>query len=363
MRCATVAVKETDPDYVPPTGKTDKDVAFSTMETLFLYMLNELEPHLKILLTHTFASHTMRTLLLVLSGKPIASATTLIHSKKKENISLGELSLEETSEGQVVPQSFREAAQKIVAATSGAFGIEELHAMAVHQTGSPTLQILIQIEMGLSKKERRAKEASGAPSLLQTLTGISNESKDSKGDQAENNSSRFFQNLLYDPVGSHLAESMMQYAPTRKFKQLYTEYFKQRMGSLARNETAAFVVQRVLERLDKQELEEAITDIVPQIKSLIDRSRVAVIKTLIDCCAKNSVKNIAEIKTAIESAYAEGSQTELVLRMLKISHESLKPNTQVSSNIKKDPAHLHGSLLAQSMLDLPGEFNSFIVDR
>lgn len=146
-------------------------------------------------------------------------------------------------------------------------GVEEIRAMAVHQIGSPTLQVLLQLEMRRPSKERK-KKGKEEESLLGKLTGISSEER---GEQEDENGtpSSFFTNLLYDPIGSHLAEKIMAYAPKREFKKLYKSHFKTRMGSLARNETAGYVVVAVLEKLGKEVLAEAVEEIVPMVGGMI----------------------------------------------------------------------------------------------
>ena len=248
------------------------------MESLFLYMFNEILPEIKSLIADTFASHTIRTLLLLLSGRPVASAATVIQSRKKENIPLNSETVLKEGRDQisVVPQSFHEAVGKLLSTMCTVYSTEELRALAVHQIGSPVLQIVLQLEMGLSKKERRRKEKSEG-TLLSKLTGVTQkdeasavEEETTEGEkEGEEQGRSFFQNLLYDSVGSHLAESIMRHAPKRDFNMLYGRFIKPRLGSLARNETAAFVVQRVLEKIPKEGLEEAVKELLPQIPSLV----------------------------------------------------------------------------------------------
>lgn len=141
--------------------------------------------------------------------------------------------------------------------------------MAVHQIGSPTLQVLLQLEMRKGSKDRKQK-AKSEDSLLNKLTGISTTDTPEEDEaEAEDRPSSFFSNLLYDPIGSHLAEKIMSYAQKREFKKLYKAHFKTRMGSLARNETAGFVVCRVLEKLSKELLQEVMGEIIPQAKGMI----------------------------------------------------------------------------------------------
>lgn len=142
--------------------------------------------------------------------------------------------------------------------------------MAVHQIGGPTLQVLLQLEMRGSGEDRKQR-VKNEGSFLDKLTGISAVAGGGEKEEEEEGagSSSFFSNLLYDPVGSHLAERIMGYAPKREFKKLYKAHFRMRMGSLARNETAGFVVMRVLEKLNKEVLQEAVEEILPQVKGVI----------------------------------------------------------------------------------------------
>lgn len=304
-------------------------------------------------------------LLLILSGRPIATSQSLVQSKKKENIPQQTTTFTATDETALtaVPESFTAEVSKILTAISEQFSAEELRALAVHPVGSPTLQIILQLEMSLSKKERKAREKAGG-TLLSKLTGLSEEATEEDADKMDvdvpENGKSFFQNLLYDPIGSHLAESMLRHAPKREFNALYAKFIKTRMGSLARNETAAFVVQRVLERLSTQELLEALKDIAPQVPGLVERSRVAVLRTLIEACKAKNVE-MGEFTGSLKKAY-DVPKEELVLKMLHLTAEDLKP-VEEGQRPRKDPKMLHGSLLAQAMIENGGELGEMVTER
>lgn len=221
------------------------------------------------LYTDRFASHTVRGLLLLLSGLPISA--DVVQSRKKEQVTVSPDMQEPLqppgAPAAAMPQSFHDAVDRIAVGTAESMSTEEVRAMAVHQIGSPVLQVLLQLEMRPPRTTTPAKRRSmRETTLLGRLTGINAADTDEPDDNPE---SSFFNNLVYDPVGSHLAEKIMLYAPKREFKKLYAAFFKTRMGSLARNETAGFVVQRVLEKLDRGTLEEAVREIVPQVGGLV----------------------------------------------------------------------------------------------
>lgn len=58
-----------------------------TMENMFLFMLNELKPHLKTMMNHQYASHVLRLLILILSSKTLPNSTkanSTLRSKKSK---------------------------------------------------------------------------------------------------------------------------------------------------------------------------------------------------------------------------------------------------------------------------------------
>lgn len=266
-------------------GGGEGEVPFASMETLFLHVFHQMLPHLGDLITHTFASHTVRTLILLLAGRPASSAAVL-HSRKKEGVSssttapAAAASTGEAKAVVVVPQSFREAVAQVLALVSDNFSVEQLRALAVDRIASPALQIILQIEIALPKKDRRRRAKEGCL-LLGRLIGTTEDggSGGGKGGGGGDDGGRdgdegrsFFQNLLYDPVGSHLAESLMRAAPKKYFDMLYTRFIRARLASLARNETAAFVVQRVLEKLSGTWLQEAGNEMLAQVPGLVGLS-------------------------------------------------------------------------------------------
>ncbi|RAL59992.1 hypothetical protein DID88_000618 [Monilinia fructigena] len=173
------------------------------------------------------------------------------------------------------------------------------------------------------------------------------EKKDAYDIAVEGSQSALFVNgIVYDQIGSRVLETIMTHCPGKLFKQIYRAIFKDRIAGLARNEIASYVVIRVLNRLSKEDLEEAVTEISPQIEGF----DVPV--------PRPSQKSIA-------AAY--GSDKDLLmLKMADISLATLTAATTppvaaddetpapVVIHPKPTPSQLHGSLLAQAMLKIPG---------
>ena len=323
------------------------------MENLFLYTLNELEGNIGYLMTDRFASHALRVLLVVLSGQPLANTatTSLLQSKKKEKIDVTGLTKPSNSglQARTVPDSFHEAVDKVISGTVSGLDTTYVRALATHPVGNPVLQLLIELELSKSGK----KKAKDTDSLFRKLL------PDDPPEEGTDSAS-FINGLLYDAVGSRLLETIIRFAPGKTFKTIYRSLFKDRLGSLARNEIAGFVIIRVLERLSKEDLDEAVTQIRPQIGSLVERSRTTVIKTLIERCAVRGL-DTNPVADALMEAYGDEPPARLS-NMLKLSitgNEGMPKERQLQVEAK-DAGKLHGSLLAQAMLEMPGPSREMI---
>ena len=339
-------------------GKQTQDNGdiYVSMENLFLYTLNELEGNLGYLMSDQFASHPLRILLVVLSGMPIAAASSssVLQSKKKEHISVtgGKAMLtEEKTEAHMVPDSFHTALEKMMAGAVAGLDTRYLRVLATHPIANPVLQLLLELELTRSGKQ----SAKDSKSLFRKLVP-----DDTLEEGTE--SASFINNLVYDTIGSRLLEVIIINVPGKTFKAFYKSSFKDRLGTWAKNEVAAFVVVKIIERLNKEDLRTALEEICPQIGTLIKRSRTSVVKTLIERCRVRDL-DTSSILNGLKEVYGEGS-SERLIKMLKVSTETQKGmaedrRKQIES---RDSAKIHGSLLAQCMLEAPGALREYICD-
>ncbi|KAF2121832.1 armadillo-type protein [Lophiotrema nucula] len=335
-----------------PPSSDPNDVV--SMENMFLYSLSEMEGYFGFLMTDRFASHVLRVLLVVLAGVPLAKQNnkSIVQSKRKEKIGVAgaEKSQDWILEERKVPQSFLDALEKVTQDSVSGLDSTYLRALAMHPTGNPTLQVLLQLELKQFGKTRAKDENSIIRRLLPD---------DPIAEGTE--SASFINGLVYDQIGSRLLETIIEFAPGKMFKTIYGEFFKNRMGSLARNEIAGYVAGKLLGRLSAEDLREAMIPIVEQIPSLVDRNRTVIIRTLIERCQARGV-DVSPIKAQLEAAYS-GSNGFEIARILRLgespSAEDGKPET---THTHSHSEKLHGSLLAQSMIAVPGSLADLIFD-
>lgn len=334
------------------------------MENLFLFTLNEFEGSIGYLMTDKYASHVLRVLLVVLSGEPLdlASGQHLLRSKRKEGVSVQgaeQTALRSLEKSRSVPKAFNAALVKLFAESVTGLDTDKLRALSTHPHANPTLQLLLKLELTHFGKQRAKDEKSIIHTLLpdNPIT-------------AESGSAAFISGIVYDPIGSHLVEQIVEHAPGKVFKSLYKEFFHDRLVTFARNEIAGYVVCRLLERMGKDDLLEAHELLIPIIQNLLERHRTNVVRTLIQRCAIRELDTQA-IAVQIDGYYDAGQGFDLK-KMLMLDqqnavngespHDSahadpLSPNTRPD-----EPAKVHFNVLAQAMLVVPGSLSALILD-
>lgn len=339
------------PDLATPPSSDPNQVVVS-MENLFLFTLDELEGYLGYLITERFASHVLRVLLVVLSGTQLEKqgSKSTLHSKKKEKIAVSGSDKKELVLGErKVPQSFLDALQKVINDSVVNLDTNYLQMLATHPTGNPTLQLMLKLELTLFGKTKAKEENS----IIRKLLPDDPIKEDTP-------SASFINGLVYDAVGSRLLETIIEHAPGKLFKSIYRQFFQPRMGSLARNEIAGYVAGKILERLSKDDLEEATRQIIEQIPNLAERNRTAIIKILIERCVARGVDTVP-IAAQLKAAYG-GSSGFDIMRLLKLGEAPSDDGKTRDKHEQSQPDKVHGSLLAQTMMTVDGPLGNLVFD-
>ncbi|KAH0845909.1 hypothetical protein AYO21_07008 [Fonsecaea monophora] len=331
----------------PQVDKAD-ETGLMSMEGLFLGATEELEPNMGFLLTDRFASHTIRVLFLILSGLSLEddSLKAMVASKRKENLAAPvEKEIGASESKRVVPKSFRNALDKLIKSAISALDTTYLRALATHPTGNPVLQLLLRVELSTSGKNKTAEENSVFRRLL----------PDEELEE-ESESAKFISGLVYDPTGSHLVEILVKQLPGKTFKKLYKNVLKPRLGSISKNDTASYVAMRILERLGKDDLDEAKRLILAELPILISRRRTGLIRVLIERCALRGV-DLQDVSDVIRSEYtADGNEflpNLLGFHAVEAGEQPQERDVKKGAETTNTKTDVHGSLLAQTMLKTP----------
>ncbi|TPX18161.1 uncharacterized protein E0L32_002670 [Thyridium curvatum] len=335
----------------------------AAMEELFLLTLDELEAHLTYIMSDRFASHTLRVLLVVLSGRPLDQVSTksLIQSKKKEHITVAgasALSGELASDTRAVPDSFALAIRKIIADTTAAMDSTALRVLATHPTGNPVLQLLLDLDLSVNQKKKKSKkgekeeEQTEEPTLLERLLPGAPASLSSTDSPAYD----LVNTLLYDPIGSRLLETLISNCPGRIFKALNTNILAPRIHSFLRNDIASYPAIKALNRMSKEDLVEAVNKTLSQVPVLVEKGRFNVLKALFERCdVRNARPEIDTLLKAVCAAYeAEGDA--LVTKLCFLDADESAPKKDEPQGFVKNKSAMvsHGSQLVITLLGIHG---------
>ena len=310
----------------------EEDGGSATITGLFLQAVQLVKQNIGFMATDRFASHTVRALLLVLSGQPLHGASTAaqLASKKKEKIIASKAVTAEPG-SRKVPKSFTESLSSLTTAAVASLDTTYLRALATHSTGNPVLQLLLQLELINSDRGRNLNEQS----LFNRLVEPESLKPDSEG-------AKFVSGLTYDATGSRLIEILVEYAPAKPFKSLYKAVWKEKLPSMAKNDIANYVAIKILERIGKDELKDACVAILADLPVLLERKRFMLLKTLVERSVARELgsKSIADAFKVVET------ETTVLDALLYPKGQS------AGETLTEGPkADVHGSLLAQTMLE------------
>ncbi|KAL8874452.1 MAG: hypothetical protein Q9174_000197 [Haloplaca sp. 1 TL-2023] len=338
----------------PDDSAMQADTVEKTTERLILGVAKEFDGNLGYLMTDQFASHTLRVLLLVLSGRPLGDlhATSLRQSKRKENISCPFREVPQSnvmSMARTIPDSFGTASEHMMKGIVAGLDTTYLRALAAHPVANPLLQLVLDLEFRQSGKSK----AKDPDSLFRKLL------PDDPPEQGTDSAS-FFNGMLYDPIGSRLLEVVITHAPGKTFKTLFRSLLAGRLPDLAKNEMASYVLVKAFERLNKEDLTEAVQQLCPQIQMLLERSRLSVVRCLVERCQVRDVNTLPLYEALDPRSGKEPISTfKKLIRLDSVAGEGMSDDRRKQVETQ-DPSKAHAALLAQSVLEVKGPLQGLV---
>ena len=355
MQAAPIVTQELTAPLNGQQNMPDGTVNVS-MENLFLNTVKELEGNLGYLMTDPFASHTLRVLLTVFSGRSLEDKSTvsLLQSKKKENIA----KTAQKADGSVlstsirsVPASFGVAVHTMISGMIAGLDTNSLRSLTMHPVANPVLQLSLELDLSRSSEQ---KDSYNGTLFEKLLPNVSVES--------DTDTASFLNSLAYDTVGSRLLEVLVTFSPGKTFKTLYKNIFRDKIGSLAKNDVGGFIVIKILDRLNKEDLRYATDQLRQQITLLVQRSRLSIIRAIVENCRVKEIDTYFT-STALQEVYgADPAQRLIKMLQSDISNKGELVEDRSPYLTHEDAGKVHGSLLAQSMLETPGALREFIRD-
>ncbi|GKT55713.1 rRNA processing protein [Colletotrichum tofieldiae] len=279
---------------------------------------------------------------------------SLLKSKKKEYISVQGAtgaSDELTHQLRAVPESFTLATKKIIQDAVAGMDFTALRVLAKHPTGNPLLQLLLELDISLNHKSDKTSAAASKDTLLYRLLPDAPASLSDDTSQAAD----FVNSMVYDQIGSRLLETLITNCPGKIFKALSHNFFGERIATYVRNDIASYPALRVLNRVSKDDLVEAVKKIIPAVPLLVTKARYNVLKTLFERCeARGAYEEKSALTRALTDALGSNPK-DLVPKLCHlVEDESVEKEEFQQSPQNKTAVAAHGCHLVSTMLKTPG---------
>ncbi|CAI4043786.1 RNA-binding RNA processing protein NOP9 SKDI_10G1990 [Saccharomyces kudriavzevii IFO 1802] len=357
VRSAALIEKEL---LTPSFDNDEKEGPYVTMENMFLFMLNELKPHLKMMVNHQYASHVLRLLILILSSKtlPNSTKTNSTLRSKKSKIARKMIDIKDNDDFNKVyqtPESFKSELRDMITTlykgfTNGSESrsvvsqsiITKFREYCVDKVASPVIQLIIQVE-GIFDRDR---------SFWRLVFNTADE-RDPKEES-------FVEYLLSDPVGSHFLENVIASARLKYVERLYRLYMKDRVVKLAkRDTTGAFVVRALLEQLKEKDVKQILDAVVPELSMLLN-SNMEFGTAIINASNKHGVYLRDDvIAQLIQKYYPEKSNTKNILESCLSLSSSTLGNTRDDWPTADERRR---SIFLEQLIDYDDKFLNITID-
>jgi len=332
----------------------EDDIVEQSMEQLILLTLDELENDLGFLITQTFASHSLRILLVVLSGKPLSDQHLLQvvqSSKSKKQVAIPQRPAvaKFLQEWREVPKSFHDAIKKIISDSVALMDHSSLRILATHHTGNPTLQLLLECDLYY---KQQANLGEWEPVILKKLLPGAPESLLEDVSQA----TEFITAMVFDPIGSRLLEVLIEHCPGKYFQPINEHIFLNKIASYAMNGTACYPLLKLLARVSQRGLMDCVEKLVPVMPALIERERYTLVKTLFERCkVRECDREIQLLRVAVVDACG-GDPKNLIPKFCHLRDQEAEDAIQAPEEFshKKNVVINHGANLISTMLQTPG---------
>lgn len=401
-----------DPDFLSnlPESTASASESFTTVESLFLFMVNEIKPAVKSMSEHQYASHFLRLLLLILAGKPVPSTTeakSALRSRKSKAArkkiilagvpSSGNYDEEEPQQPEVeeriyqAPKSFGESLDEIIAELLKSITTTQAREMSIHPISSPVVQLILGIESDKIAKynQNPSKVRVPADTLIAILfpystnrykkielEGITDENeKEVKVKEIQQSEEAFMEYLLSDAIGSHLLEAIINILPVKLVGRLADRYIVGRVGKLVRRqESGNYVVQTLLKRMSSRKdvaskiLDELLIEVkakllpessdadTPAIGISESEINYGLIRTIIEVSTQNLGNHkLDDLVDILLQKYDSKKEGKLLVNLLNIGVTPAPDADSTSSlgsnyNNNRDAVKMQKSLLLQSLM-------------
>ncbi|KAI8067451.1 armadillo-type protein [Gongronella butleri] len=338
-----------------------------SMQQLVLDMAQDVRPMIGGLITQQFASHVVRVMLFVLSGKRVdetaGQGKGKLRTKKSSQYKTSKndsLASAKDRKPLRVPKEFNTMFRDLTHDLAIGSSESVIRSLSGHKVASPVLQLLLEMQ----GKDEQGKEVQTVL-LDRLLWGIVTDPKPTDESVVSNRNS-WFQTLVRDTVASHLLEVVVKVAPDQVYDALYKTYFAGKMERFGMNPVANFVVQHLVTNVrTPAQLKAMISEMSPSaFKNLIVGNKYGVVRSFveaaanIDACQKQVVDTLIQ---ALDLAADDHKKDTIDCLMRLRTWEGWNAMTHDEKNNLRQ-FHIQGSLIVQAIMKMPADQNTIVIN-
>ncbi|CAO3588938.1 unnamed protein product [Absidia cylindrospora] len=337
------------------------------MQELILEMCQDIKPMVGGLISQQFASHVVRTLLFILSGKRVDETgedkgklrtKKSFEYKSQKNASSVKLSAK-ANKSLRVPKTFKDMFRTLTTELAIKSDEAAIRSLSVHRVANPVIQLLLELQ----DQDEQGREAQTVL-LDRLLWGIVTDGNPADERKKEDRKS-WFQTLIRDKVGSHLLEVIVKVAPDAVYDQLYKTYLKGQLEKFGVNPVSNFVIQQLISHVrTPAQVESMVAELAGKpLAVMLKTGKPGVVRSLVDASVKMQAAQ-KQVVDALAETLGMGPDNrkqfvDCAIRLRTLENwESLPEQEQNSLR----NFHIQGSLILQGIMKMPEEQNSIVVN-
>lgn len=279
-------------------NEDDQLVSFSS---LLLFITTELREGLTDLIFNKYATHVIRLILLVLSGKSRDPGFQIKSNKSKQQkqhwtfTSSLERNLPDSEENLSVPTDFRQELSKYISSIVDTV-LAVCNGIVFDIYANPVLQLAIKFEKSIFNQYDIIYSLVGMDKTTMQLT-----EKDS--------SISFLRSLAEDNLGSHILDTIIENSPERVFKTVFKLSLLDQLQDYIQNPIAVHCIAHWVQRAA------SLNNYVASIKKIVD--------SILGASLEINSSNITALRVLLEASsaaghYREKESAEFVLKALDL---------------------------------------------
>ncbi|XP_059141222.1 nucleolar protein 9-like isoform X2 [Physella acuta] len=317
----------------------------SNLHTSVEQVCKFMESHMRDIMTHTYASHVLRSFLEALGGVPVKEE--VVRSRVSRNQRKAETVGPAKFSYKALSRDFKSSFELLTDKLMKLCNYED------HLADSNYCPVLQTVLLTLHKTSPEAYNELSNTIIEKTCTMT--ESAESAPDDV----TKKIPDIVQNEIGSYLIELLITLADKKKLKELYKLLFKDKLIYFAAHPIANYVLQKLLTVVDSKMFQKILADITQYMEDILAVNHIGVITKLAEaCCRTNSAQEefLEALMAAFHCKTPETRKSKIVpllasLQTYEMFYKEDSSQGDGTSRSLLKTVNFHGSLILQQVFN------------